>query len=260
MLAAAPGCSAAGGREAIATARSGPPAPVVRSAAGGSEAAAQGDAAGSRTAPAADGGSGVAVGPPAAAEAVPPLARLALADLHVTSGALRSTDEGLLIDGAKFRAVARRRTAQIADLDFTYLGPTEETAPLASGAVRRQLGLKLRAADGCNLVYAMWRFEPRAEVVVQIKRNPGARTHAECGARGYSTVRPRVARRVEAPRPGERHRLQAALDGDRLAVRIDGAIVWEGDLGAGILAFDGPVGLRSDNVRAILRLHVPAAP
>ena len=105
---------------------------------------------------------------------------------------------------------------------FVYLGPTAETAPLRSGAIRRQFGLKLRAADGCNLIYAMWRFAPEPALVVSVKSNFGLHTSRACGAAGYRNVTPRRQRPVEAPEIGVPHRLAAALDGEALRVRIDG--------------------------------------
>jgi hypothetical protein len=57
-------------------------------------------------------------------------------------------------------------TPQAVEARLTYLGHTRDVARLGSGAMREQFGLKLRAHDACNLVYAMWRIgglpEPRA--------------------------------------------------------------------------------------------------
>jgi hypothetical protein len=36
-------------------------------------------------------------------------------------------------------------------------------------------------------------------------------------------------------------------------------VVWEGSVGAGAMAFDGPVGIRSDNVRIELELFAGQA-
>ncbi len=199
----------------------------------------------------------IAIASARAHEPVERLAPVALQGLDVTLGALREADGRLLVEAAKFRAVALRRTAPVAELDFTYLGPTEQAAPLASGELRRQLGLKLRAADGCNLVYVMWRIDPKPALVVSIKRNPGKRTHAQCGAGGYRNVKPERAVPLPKLEPGERHVLRAALAGDRLVVQVDGRAVWEGALGEEILAFDGPVGLRTDNARVAFQLRMP---
>jgi len=93
--------------------------------------------------------------------------------LCVTEGALETLPDGrILIAVAKLRAVLAAPGPQAIEARFTYLGPTAETAPLRSGAVRRQFGLKLRAADGCNLIYAMWRFAPKASLTVSVKSNP----------------------------------------------------------------------------------------
>jgi len=196
--------------------------------------------------------------PGAVAQPPAPLRALALPDLDVTLGALAASEGRLLVESPKFRAVALRRTPPVVELDFTYLGPTAAEAALASGELRRQLGLKLRAADGCNLVYVMWRIDPRPGLVVSIKRNPGARTHRECGARGYRNVRPQRAGALPRLVPGGRHTLRAEMEDDRLAVRVDGATVWEGRLGAEVLAFDGPVGMRTDNARVAFQIRAPA--
>jgi hypothetical protein len=178
------------------------------------------------------------------------LRRVGPADLCVTLGAVAVLpDDRLAVTVAKMRAVARVATAPAADLRFTYLGRSERSSVLGSGETRAQLGLKLRAQDGCNLVYVMWRFEPEAKLVVSLKRNPGMRTHAQCGTAGYRTVAPRHADAVPRLRPRDTHVLSADMQGQALAVRVDGAEVWRGDVGADALSIDGPVGVRSDNVR-----------
>jgi hypothetical protein len=178
--------------------------------------------------------------------------------LCVTEGALETmSDARLSVGVAKLRAVLAARGQQAIETRFTYLGPTAELAPLRSGAVRQQFGLKLRAADGCNLVYAMWRFAPQPSLVVSVKSNPGLHESRACGNSGYRDVTPRRFSPVEAPQVGTAHRLAAALDGAALRVLIDGTPVWEGELDPAALAVDGPVGIRSDNVR--LELSVFAA-
>ncbi|HSX22279.1 MAG TPA: hypothetical protein VLE97_05840 [Gaiellaceae bacterium] len=132
-----------------------------------------------------------------------------------------------------------------AAIDFVYRGQSRGERALASGQIRRQIGLKLRAANGCNLVYAMWRFDPRPQLEVSVKINPGARTHAECGARGYTKLRPVPA---SEPVPGQRHTVAATIAGDELRAWIDGQLIWQGYLPAEARGLVGPAGLRSDNV------------
>jgi hypothetical protein len=148
--------------------------------------------------------------------------------------------------------VAAGAAGDRAEASFRYLGPTADVAALGSGAVRRQLGLKLRAESGCNLVYAMWRLEPKNEIVVSVKSNPGQRTHAECGNRGYANVAPEVSAAPPEVRAGEDHTLTAAIDRDVLAVRVDGKEVWRGRLPASATTMHGPPGIRTDNVRVEL--------
>jgi hypothetical protein len=147
------------------------------------------------------------------------------------------------------RCVVAHPTLSRGTLRFHYFGPTGDAAPLDDGEVRAQLGLKLRAQDGCNLVYVMWRIAPEAKLVVSVKYNPGMYTHAQCGARGYRNVVPAWARPVPQVTPGATHVLTADLRGDALAVSVDGAVAWQGTLGPEVLSFDGPVGVRSDNAR-----------
>ncbi|HBZ71940.1 MAG TPA: hypothetical protein DEP35_20315 [Deltaproteobacteria bacterium] len=179
-----------------------------------------------------------------------PLLRIGREQLCVTNGTVQALPDGrLAIDTPSSRAVVRIATEQTAEVRFRYLGPSKDSKPLASGELRRQIGLKLKAQDTCNLVYAMWHIEPDSKFAVSIKRNPDEHTHAECRAGGYVTIKARSA--VDLPRiqPGESHRLRAALRGDALTLVADGTVVWEGTLGSQISTFDGPVGLRTDNAR-----------
>jgi len=126
--------------------------------------------------------------------------------------------------------------------------------------VRRQIGLKLRAKDTCNVVYVMWHVEPTPGVFVSIKSNPGKATHAECGDRGYTTPKP--ARTASAPRiePGSSNVLRADLEARVLRVHADDALVWEGTLPDDAFAFDGPAGLRTDNGAFDATLRVERTP
>jgi hypothetical protein len=145
------------------------------------------------------------------------------------------------------RAVATYATQQDVEAHLTYLGKTAKDKPLGSGEIRRQFGLKLRAQNGCNLVYAMWRIAPKSELVVSVKSNPGMATHAECGTRGYTNIKPQFASPAPVLKKGASHTLHAEMKGSAMRVFIDGQAVWEGDVGQAAMAFDGPVGVRTDN-------------
>lgn len=177
-----------------------------------------------------------------------PLVTLTRDQLDVTEGAVEAGARGRLsVSTPKMRAVARVPTAQSVELRFTYLGPTAMGEALASGEMRRQIGLKLRAADPCNLVYVMWRIEPKAALVVSVKTNAGQHTLEDCGNGGYENLRaidPRPVPHIEA---GSAHTLRAELGPDRLTVWADGQAVWEGSLPSEAYQRDGPIGIRSDN-------------
>ena len=122
--------------------------------------------------------------------------------------------------------------------------------------MRSQIGLKLRAEDGCNLLYAMWRIAPKPGLVVSLKRNPGMHSSGDCGNGGYTNLKPRRGTRVAAFQPGERHAIRAEQRGEELRVLVDGAPAWEGTLPAEALSLQGPAGFRSDNGRFDLELLV----
>ncbi len=191
-----------------------------------------------------------------AAAASDPLVEVGRDQLCVTDGEVTvDAGGGLSVATSAVRAVVPASSRQDVEARFAFLGPTDETAALGSGAVREQFGLKLRAADPCNLVYAMWRFTPKPGVVVQLKTNPGEHDSHACGNRGYHDIRATFARPVRAPELGKTYRLKAEMEARALRVSIDGKLVWQGDVQGA--PDGGPVGIRSDNARLSLTLFAP---
>jgi hypothetical protein len=192
-------------------------------------------------------GFGVLQGP---AQSEHDLVAVKRAELCITKGAIEEQDSSRLeVAVPEMRAVVASPTRQVAEAKLTYLGHTTKDKPLASGELRRQFGLKLRAQNGCNLVYVMWRIAPKSELVVSYKSNPGMTTNAECDAHGYHTLTPTHALAVPHLKIGKDHTLRAVIAENKLHVSIDGKVVWEGILAQEALAFDGPVGVRTDNGR-----------
>ncbi len=176
--------------------------------------------------------------------------------LCITEGAIEELPGNRLsVSVPQMRAYLDIPTPQRIEARFTYLGSTGNEKRLGSGALRRQFGLKLRAQDACNLVYAMWRFEPESKLVVSVKINPGQHTSAECGNRGYENIKPNHSKPVPTLRSGDTHVLDAQMDGAELEVFVDHSLVWEGSVGPDALRFDGPVGIRSDNARLEISLR-----
>jgi hypothetical protein len=192
-------------------------------------------------------GCATAVAPPRAPSRAD-LEPVAAPALTVTSGAVtEGAGGGLAIRAPSVRAVAQGRGRADVELAFVYRGPSAEVVPLASGEARRQIGLKLRAQDTCNVLYVMWHIEPTTGIHVALKTNPGRSTHAACGDGGYRTLAPTWSRAVTAIHPGDRRTLRATIERDEMRVLADGEPVWKGRLPPEALALDGPVGLRSDN-------------
>jgi hypothetical protein len=186
------------------------------------------------------------------------LVTVSKADLCVTEGEIEELSEGRLsVAVPKMRAYLNAATPQEVAVRFTYLGSTGNEARLGSGELRRQFGLKLRAQDACNLVYAMWRIEPESKLVVSVKSNPGQRTSAECANRGYRNIKPQRSKPVPLLEIGTTHELRAQMNGDELEVFSDNMLVWQGSVGSEAAALNGPVGMRSDNAKLELDFRAP---
>ena len=190
-----------------------------------------------------------------------PLRKVDRGGLCVTNGIVSAQRGGqLAINTPSSRAVVRnfeRSEDQTAEIRFRYLGPSKPEKPLASGELRRQIGLKLQAEDTCNLVYAMWHIAPDARIVVSVKRNIGMTTHDRCGAGGYVFITPQ-SRIDPAPiLPGGVNTLRADLHGTDLTVTANGKLAWRGRLGSTLPS--GAMGFRTDNVQAILDYYVGGA-
>lgn len=169
-------------------------------------------------------------------------------ELAATSGEIAPLGPGrFAIRSPTLRAELGRTPRAAAEVEFVYQGPTAADAPLASGELRRQIGLKLRARDSCNVVYVMWHIEPSPTIVVSVKSNPGQSRHSECGDRGYSVLTPTSSERAPRVARGQPHVLGAEIRGRDLWVTTDGTPSWVGRLPAAAFEFDGPVGVRSDN-------------
>src|SRR5215469_440415 len=178
------------------------------------------------------------------------MASVGRSQLCVTKGKIETVSgKHLEVSVPEMRAVLNELTPQHVEAHFTYLGRSAGEKRLGSGELRRQFGLKLRAANGCNLVYAMWRIEPKAELVISVKNNPGMSTHAECGTNGYTNIKAEKSSPVPRLQKGSSHTMRAKMDKSKLRVWVDQKLVWEGDVGQAAMAFDGPVGIRTDNGR-----------
>lgn len=170
---------------------------------------------------------------------------IAAADLCMTKGAVAGHE----FAEPTMRGYARGFGGDAAALTFTYRGESHETRELAGGQARRQIGVKLRAQDSCNVVYVMWRLDPRPKLDVSVKLNPGANIHKECGADGYTKLKPRKKTFVPAFEYGKTHTLRAEIVGDELYAWIDDKLLFQGTLPKAARKIKGPAGVRSDNVK-----------
>jgi hypothetical protein len=178
--------------------------------------------------------------------------------LCVTSGAVETLGpRALRVEAAGMRGVLSSDASSAVELAFRYTGASRSDAALANGELRRQIGLKLRAQDSCNVVYVMWHVEPTSGIFVSVKRNPGQSTHAECMDQGYQNLTPAEKHPVPAIHEGERHTLRAVVEGNVLSVFADDTLAWKSTLPAQAFDFEGPAGVRSDNGGFDFELRVP---
>ncbi|HTU62127.1 MAG TPA: hypothetical protein VMF89_26900 [Polyangiales bacterium] len=175
--------------------------------------------------------------------------------LRTTCGELAAReDQRFEVSDACFRAVGTT-PASVLRLDFTYLGASAQAVPLASGELRQQVGLKLRAQDTCNVVYVMWHIAPAPRIEVSVKHNPGMSEHVQCRDAGYTFIKGDAVHAAPIITSRSSHSLQAQLDGTALRVRADDQLVWQGQLPSAALLLAGPSGVRSDNVHLLMQLH-----
>jgi hypothetical protein len=180
-------------------------------------------------------------------------------ELDVTEGAVGEGRDGMLaVDVAKMRAVVKGASGDVVELRVRDRGVVADAQALESGEMRRQIALKMRAQDPCNLLYVSWRIEPKSAVVVQLKLDPRQHTSAECGNGGYVTIKPRHSAPPPALSDRQPHQMDARLDGTELTVAIDGRPVWDGAVGDAVRQLQGPVGVRSDNGKFDFALFVAA--
>lgn len=187
----------------------------------------------------------------------------AKSDMKVTLGSVAQTRSGYLsVVGPKERAQRKSGTHQDATLQFRFRGPSQKTSKLAFGEMVRQIGLKMRTKDTCNLLYVMWRIEPEEQIVVTLKSNLGKSTHADCGAGGYTTIAAVPLKDLDITATShEPHRLRARItetdNAFTCTVDVDDNTAWSGQLDPELIAtINGPVGFRSDNGSFIFKLFV----
>lgn len=182
-------------------------------------------------------------------------------DLCVTNGKVKADAAGQWeVDSSSSRFVVKNVDDNYASVRFEYLGPTQDVSLLESGTLRRQVGLKLKAEDSCNLVYVMWRIEPETDIEVLVKRNAGKSSHAACGVKGYKAIPAKFEKPVAKIETGKPRTLAAGFENGNLVVRIDGDVVWKGDPGPAARSMTGYAGFRTDNARVRLSYSGRAVP
>lgn len=140
----------------------------------------------------------------------------------------------------------------------THGGPARES--LCHGRSDRSITRRWTVRDGpedaciCEC-YAMWRIEPQSRLVGFVKGNPGEHASAQFGNRGYRNAKPSRGMPVPSLRSGETHTLRAEMKKAEMKVFVDNSLLWEGPLGPEALAFDGPIGIRSNYARLQIELR-----
>ncbi|MEZ0391398.1 MAG: Ig domain-containing protein [Pseudobdellovibrionaceae bacterium] len=161
-----------------------------------------------------------------------------------TNGQVQTNSaESIEVTTATSRSVVTTPTEQKIRIDFTYLAPINDPAANPNG--HRQIGLKLRAANSCNVLYVMWPVAG-GPLKVTLKRNDGMKNHSECGPEGYTNLTPSLSKTVSALQIGRKYRLQAEYENETLNVYASGVKAWSGMIENQDIPFQGPVGVRTD--------------
>jgi hypothetical protein len=132
---------------------------------------------------------------------------------------------------------------------------------VGSNTWRRQVALKLKAANSCNVAYVTWVFEKAgvASNTLEIKRksNPGHWLDSQCSdaagePTGYTTI-DSVTLPGAPPAPGSTITFEAELRGDALRVWVNGTTRFNQTVLA-LGASGGWAGFRTDNVDGVVEL------
>lgn len=174
--------------------------------------------------------------------------------LTITEGHITKVGPANFIIRESMRGQLGHESKNSAEIDFVYRGPSVKTEPFASGEVRRQIGIKLRTQDTCNVIYVMWYVFPTHGVHVSVKNNPG--DSSQCGDNGYIGINPKLIKLAPPILVGENHTLRASVVGTDLQILADNVLVWQGELPKEAFSFDGPVGIRSDNINVDVKMKV----
>ena len=188
-----------------------------------------------------------------------------LSELNVTNGKndlLETTSGFLSISGPQTRAVEKGGNATAAMLRFRYRGHSKRDKPLSSGEIRRQIGLKMRANNSCNLLYIMWQIETQEKLVVSLKSNPGKSTHKDCGSKGYTTLKSNIKTSgLFAGITAKDHKTHClvcqitpkGIAGFEVIVHIDNKLIWRSAIENLHSEIVGPAGFRTDNGNFIFK-------
>jgi hypothetical protein len=188
------------------------------------------------------------------------LSHVTRSELEVNSGPITESAPGRLsVTEAIIRATVPVAIANVASIQFRYLGQVDHPQPDQSGHVLNQIGLMLRAANPCNLIYLMWGLPPREKLLLQVKLNPGSSQSSECHGNNYYNVAECSFRGFVV---GEMHELTAEVtEADDGSANVRAWIDWQEVLQATILpkyltGIVGVPGLRSDNGKFDFRFSV----
>jgi hypothetical protein len=195
---------------------------------------------------------------PAKPAGPPPFSFVPPAHVCVTAGKVTPVAANRInADVGGLRGVIAESKADVAEIAFTYNGPSSKTTPLASGEVRRQVGLKLRAMNTCNVIYIMWHIEPKPQIAVSVKYNPGMTLHSECGPNGYINLKPASGTQPPPIVAGSAHKMRAEIVDSKLRITADSVVAWEAPLPAEAFTLVGGPGLRSDNANFDFEYAIP---
>jgi hypothetical protein len=160
------------------------------------------------------------------------------AQLKTTNGVI-----GYSVETPTSRADIPSHSGEYLEVKIRYLGPTDQKELFADGTYQEQVGIKLRSANGCNVIYVMRRIAPNPSISVSIKSNPGL--VSVCGDKGYTMIK---SIPVLPPKLFSEFVLNATIVNNEIRVLLDNKEIIKAKIPDTI---KGDAGIRTDNTKII---------
>lgn len=169
----------------------------------------------------------------------------------------------MLLNKPIVRCCSKKGESERVFLEVKYNGKTRKKKPLKSGIIERQVCLKLKSPNTCNVLYICWNGVDIGEefINIQTKRNASilkrkCRGLGKCDGEGYDQPIATIQLQNKTLLDQKFHTLSAQIvkSEKRLIVCVDNAIVYRGLFDLPI-ELNGTSGIRSQNGKFLCRFY-----